>query len=70
MAEEKKKEEKVEDPEDSEGRVMDFLQNYLQKSMRIKPDKWQKMMATDDKVRKIIFFSFSFFLGYFINFHT
>jgi hypothetical protein len=51
MSESKKDEKgKAEDPEDNESKVLEFLQQYLQKSMRIKPDKWQKMIATDDKV--------------------
>lgn len=55
MAEEEKKKEKVDER-------LEFLWNYIMKTMRLKQEKWNKMLATTEyKVNyKELFFKFDF----------
>lgn len=51
MGDEKK--EKKGDEEDDVDARLEYLMNYLMKSMKIKPDRWVKMMALEEnKVRR------------------
>lgn len=45
MSDEKKEEKKKDDGVDER---FEFIQNYLSKSIRLKSDKWGKMMSTDE----------------------
>lgn len=44
MSDEKKKDDK----DDSEDARLEFLLNYLTKSYKMKQEKWNKMMGTDE----------------------
>lgn len=48
----KKKEEKKKEKEEGEDERLEYILNYLIKSMRMKMDKWAKMISTEEyKVR-------------------
>jgi hypothetical protein len=46
MTDEKKKVDETVDPR------AEFIGNYVTKTFRLKPDKWPKLMNSDDKVTK------------------
>jgi hypothetical protein len=45
--------------EDTDPRL-DYISSYVTKTFRIKLDKWQKLMASDDKVTMITMVEFIF----------